>query len=130
MWLGVERGGKRSSRILLTKMFTRVAIATDNAGQGPIVPGFMLCYTQLTTLVPPYLHDINIFHLIPVISVGRILLRPFPADSLCVLLILLVVLGDIGSQWVVRVGRTQQSLYRQQDCPNLQCRGPFIFQNI
>jgi len=28
---------ERSSRMLLTKMFARVAIATDNAGQGPIV---------------------------------------------------------------------------------------------
>lgn len=37
-WLRGERGGgKRSSRMLLRKMFTRVAIATDNAGQGPIV---------------------------------------------------------------------------------------------
>jgi hypothetical protein len=52
-------------------------------------------------------HDFQIFHLIPISSLGRILLRPFPADSLCVLLILLVMLGDIGSKWVVRIGRTQ-----------------------
>lgn len=59
-------------------------------------------------------------------SLGRIFLRPLPAHPLRILLVLFVVLRHVRRKRVIRVRCAQESLYRQQHGPDLQCRGPFI----
>ena len=48
-----------------------------------------------------------------------ILLRPFPAHSLCVFLIRFIVLGNICRQGVVWIRCRQERLYRQEDRADL-----------
>ena len=63
------------------------------------------------------------------ISATCVPLRPFPANSLRILLILLVMFRDISGERVIRIGRAEKGLYRQKDSTDLQSRGPFIYGN-
>ncbi len=60
-------------------------------------------------------------------STGRVLLRPLSAHALCVLLVLLVMLRDVGREGVVWVWRAQEGLYGEEDGADLEGRGPFVW---
>ena len=57
---------------------------------------------------------------------GCVLLRPLAANPLGVLLVLLVVLGDVGCEGIVRVGRAEERLHGEQDGADLQRRRPLV----
>lgn len=58
------------------------------------------------------------------------LLRPLPADALRIGLVLLVVLRDVRRERVVGVWRAQQRLYRKQDCADLECWRPLVWEFV
>lgn len=61
----------------------------------------------------------------PLVSLS-ILFGPLLCSCNGCLFILLPVLRNIGRKRIVRVRSTKQSLDRQKDCSDLQCRGPVI----
>lgn len=58
---------------------------------------------------------------------GGVLLRPLATDALCVLLVLLVVLRDVGRERVVGVGCAEERLDGQEDGADLQGWRPLVY---
>jgi hypothetical protein len=71
------------------------------------------------TAYPDIMRAIPMLGLDDCAQLGRILLRPFLANLPRASLILLIVLRYVCCEWIVRVGRAEKRLYRQEDSADL-----------